>query len=189
MIVDKENFINDEENSILLDFLNKESSKIEITEDPFYVWIDLKKTEHINHPFILRVINRLQFFSHQNTGKNYKVSYLGFAYQTRGFDYHADSVWPENADDRSLGTPENGKNTYKNYDGNWVPNYVPDRKFTTVLYLNDDIIGGETHFPTLNVTINPKKNKIVGFECDEHHIHGVMPTEHGIRKTFIAWFE
>ncbi len=68
-------------------------------------------------------------------------------------------------------------------------NYCPWRVFTTVLYLNDDIVGGETHFPTLDVLVTPKSKKIVGFHCDESHVHGVMPVTSGYRKAFIMWFK
>lgn len=39
-----------------------------------------------------------------------------------------------------------------------------DRVGTGILYLNDDIEGGETHFPKLGVTIKPKKGSLLYFK-------------------------
>ena len=190
MIIQNEHFISDDENESLLKELEFRFSELVVEPEPFYFWVDLKNDTSITkNPLFLRVYNRLLQLVKKETGESLRMSYFGFAIQTKGFDYHADSVWPENASDRNLGTPQINENTYKNYSGLWIPNYVPDRKFTTVLYLNDNINGGETHFPTQQLLVKPQKNKVVGFECDENHVHGVMPTTQGVRKAFISWYE
>ena len=156
----------------------------------FYKWIQIDSDDKIFDDLnFLKIFNKNLLFAKRNFDTKLTISYLGFAFQNKGFDYHADSVWPENENDRNLGYPTHDGNGYKDYKGDWVPNYVPTRKYTTVLYLNDDFEGGETHFPTLDVLVKPQKNKIVGFGCDEKHVHGVMPTINGLRKAFICWFE
>lgn len=186
----KNNFIDDSENSFLLSFFEEKSNKNLSPTESFYDWYEISKQDEIfKSPIFLRIYNRNLFFARDCYGSKLSLDYFGFAYQTKGFDYHADSVWPENPNKRSMGYPSKENNTYTKYDGTWVPNYVPTRKFTTVLYLNEGFDGGETHFPTLDILVKPEKNKIVGFGCNEKYVHGVIPTTNGIRKAFICWFE
>lgn len=190
MVHIKNNFIEESKNSFLLSILNERCNKNLSYQDSFYEWYEISKQDEIfKSPIFLRIFNRTLFFARDCYGSKLNLDYFGFAYQTKGFDYHADSVWPENPDMRSMGVPSKENNTYSNYEGNWIPNYVPTRKFTTVLYLNEEFEGGETHFPTLDILVKPDKNKILGFGCDEKYVHGVMPTTGGIRKAFICWFE
>lgn len=186
----KNNFINDSENSFLISEMDSRIITSQLRDREFYEWYEIGLDDKLfNSVEFLRIFNRNLFFAKDNFGTNLKVHYLGFAYQTKGFDYHADSVWPEEEQHRALGSPSNDDNKFRNYNGNWIPNYVPTRKYTTVLYLNDGFDGGETHFPTLDILVKPEKNKIVGFGCDEKYVHGVMPTKGGIRRAFICWFE
>jgi len=190
MVSEKYNFISESEKNFLLNTLEDKIRDEIITDDNFYIWKEISVDDRCSgHPIFISIMNRTISFAQEKFGQNLKLHYFGFAIQKRGFDYHADSVWPELSEDRFLGIPETNKNNYINYSGIWVPNPLPTRKFTTVLYLNDDIVGGETHFPTLDVLVKPVKNKVVGFGCDEKFVHGVMPTTSGIRKTFICWFE
>jgi hypothetical protein len=190
MVHIKNNFIDETENNFLFSFLNEKTNKSFSTEENFYEWYEISKDDDIfNSPLFLRIFNRNLFFVRNSYGTNLKLHYCGFANQTRGFDYHADSVWPEIPENRVMGLPSKENNTYSNYQGNWIPNYVPNRKYTTVLYLNEGFDGGETHFPVLDILVKPEKNKILGFGCDEKFVHGVMPTTNGVRKAFICWFE
>lgn len=185
-----ENFISDSENDYLSGVLDSKLKNFIPESEVFYKWfeIDLKDKLFDDLNF-LRIFNKNLSFAKEHFDTKLSIHYLGFAYQNKGFDYHADSVWPENQDDRFLGYPTLDGIGYKNYQGNWIPNYVPTRKYTTVLYLNENFDGGETHFPTLDTLVKPKKNKIAGFGCSEKYVHGVMPTTNGLRKAFICWFE
>lgn len=187
MVTQENDFLNYYESQYLIGLLYNELGDYS-PEEPFYKWINTTEESYYYHNFVFSKILLRHFqFVKKHTGLNLSLDYLGFAYQTKGFPYHADAVWPENEVDRNLGNPEIEK--YKNYNGLWVPNYVPERKFTTVLYLNDDFNGGETHFPTLDILVKPESRKIVGFDCDEKHVHGVMPVTNGIRSAFICWFK
>lgn len=191
MVVQKQNFISDYERDFLLSEIDNNIKDLEFGPEPFYHWINIG----VNNPklstlFYRQLIQKqIDFLNETVEVRNWEIDYIGFAYQTKGFDYHADSVWPENPDSRSLGTPDHHHDNFSHYDGTWVDNYCPWRVFTTVLYLNDDIVGGETHFPTLDILVTPKSKKIVGFHCDESHVHGVMPVTSGYRKAFIMWFK
>ena len=60
-----------------------------------------------------------------------------------GFGDHTDFFAPQSADD---GDRMSGQ-----------------RIFTAIFYLNDDFVGGETVFPLLNITVTPKKGKMLLF--------------------------
>ncbi len=190
MVDIKKNFINDTENNFLSSILDERLDHSKEREDLFYEWYAIPFEDKLFDDIqFLRLFNKNLSYAKLHFSSYLKIDYVGFAYQTKGFGYHADSVWPEDPEYRSLGEPEKNENTYKNYDGSWVPNYASHRKYTTVLYLNDDFEGGETHFPTLDILTKPEKNKILGFRCDENFVHGVMPTYNGVRKAFICWFK
>jgi hypothetical protein len=87
-----------------------------------------------------------------------------------------------------LGDPTRDE-LYTNYEGEWIPNYASSRRFTTVLYLNDNFDGGETHFPIQDVKLKPESKKLAGFYCDRDYVHGVLPTTNGVRKALIVWFD
>lgn len=190
MIIQHPNFINDYELKGLVNHLEVLVRTETFDNEPFYHWIkveDEKSTYQID--FLRSTIHRhLEYLNDFIEKRDWKINYMGFAYQTAGFPYHADAFWPKTESQRELGNPSHSKNTFTGYEGEWEPNYVPERIFTTVLYLND-VIGGETDFPTFKARVRPQTKKLLGFHCDEKHIHGVLPTIEGIRKTFIMWFE
>lgn len=71
-------------------------------------------------------------------------------------------------------------------DGN--PNYVHWRKYSGVLYLNDDYLGGNTFFPDHGPKIIiPKKGKFVIYPAGLKYNHGVT-TVVGKRYTMPIWF-
>ena len=189
MIIQNPNFITDEEKDNLLSLLNLKIQGETFYNLNFYHWIEINKTDYSENRFIEKILSKhIDHLNKTVEKRNWKVEYCGFAYQTQGFAYHADAVWPSQELDRNLGTPKNDGSGFIHYEGDWVPNYVPERYFTTVLFLNE-VVGGETHFPNLDIKLVPEPKKLIGFHCDENHIHGVMPTTKGVRKTFIVWFE
>ena len=191
MVIQKQDFISDYERDFLLGEIENNIKDLKFGSNPFYHWINLDVTDPILSTLHYKKLieKHFKFLNESIEVRDWEIDYIGFAYQTKGFDYHADAVWPENPESRSLGTPDHHHDNFSHYDGEWVDNYCPWRVFTTVLYLNDDIVGGETHFPTLDILVTPKSKKIVGFHCDESHVHGVMPVTSGYRKAFIMWFK
>jgi hypothetical protein len=188
MVTDIDNFITEEERLQLLEELSNGLDTSKITEDEFYIWDNLEVDELENlNPIFKKILDRQYKLIEIEEGlTDLKLDYFGFATQTRAFPYHADSVWPKEEKDRFLGWP--GRDGYTFYQGEWISNYVERRIYTTVLYLNDNFEGGETHFPVLDELYKPKSKKLVGFYCDENHVHGVFPVKNGIRKAFICWF-
>lgn len=188
MVTEISNFITEDERLLLLEELTSRLDSSKIVDDPFYIWDNIK-VEDLDtlDPIYNKILSRQYRVIKLETGlTDLGLDYVGFAIQTKAFPYHADAVWPKNEEDRFLGWP--GQDGYKHYDGEWIGNYVENRVYTTVLYLNDNFDGGETDFPMLGKSYTPESKKLVGFYCDEKHVHGVMPVENGIRKAFICWF-
>lgn len=81
-------------------------------------------------------------------------------------------------------------------DAQIVPNHTPDRKFTAILYLDNDHLGGNTIFgrgPIRYrdgdpVEIASKAGSMVIAPTDERHFHETTPVHSGIRHALVAWF-
>jgi hypothetical protein len=65
------------------------------------------------------------------------------------------------------------------------------KNYSTLIYLNDDFVGGELYFPQYSdLTIKPIENLSICFKGDTKHLHGVKMVEEGIRYTIsIFWTE
>lgn len=67
------------------------------------------------------------------------------------------------------------------------------RTHSAILYLNDDFTGGETHFPTLDITVKPKKGSIVIWNnmdngrIDPDSFHAGLPVIEGRKWILILW--
>ena len=55
----------------------------------------------------------------------------------------------------------------------------PSVVFANVIYVNDDFIGGELHFPNIDITYKPKKGSLIVFPSDNEYLHGVLPVGPG----------
>lgn len=51
--------------------------------------------------------------------------------------------------------------------------------FANVMYVNDDFIDGELHFPKIDITFKPKKGDLIVFPSDDDYLHGVRPVGKG----------
>ena len=71
---------------------------------------------------------------------------------------------------------------------NGHPNETWWRKYSTVLYLNDDCSGGNTYFPDHDLTIEPKKGRLALFDAGLEYKHGVSEVTSGVRKNLIAFW-
>ncbi|RKP47889.1 2OG-Fe(II) oxygenase [Cohnella endophytica] len=73
-------------------------------------------------------------------------------------------------------------------------NVVNNRISTLVMYLNDVEAGGETHFPSLRLSVTPKKGSAVYFEyfysdhlLNEHTLHAGNPVVVGEKWVATQW--
>ena len=63
-----------------------------------------------------------------------------------------------------------------------------------MIYLNDDFEGGETHFPSLNLVVKPKKGKLVIWDnvnedgsLDFNSLHAGLPVKKGFKYIAVIW--
>jgi prolyl 4-hydroxylase len=68
------------------------------------------------------------------------------------------------------------------------------RIFTTLIYLNDTFLGGETDFPLLSKKIKPETGKLVVWsnidengECDHDSLHAGLPVLEGTKYIAVFW--
>lgn len=65
---------------------------------------------------------------------------------------------------------------------------APWRLYSSVVYLNDNFVGGETYFDSLGIEVDPVPGRLSIFSCGIEHTHGVREIEGGIRKTLISFW-
>jgi len=83
---------------------------------------------------------------------------------------------------------------YNKNEGIFKPHYdvngsggTEKRLFAVLMYLNDVDEGGETEFPEWNISVSPKKGRILLFPCNYLFLHqGNVPISHD--KYMIAMF-
>lgn len=68
--------------------------------------------------------------------------------------------------------------------GRLTPNGHPHRDISTVLYLNDEFLGGELRFPRVGVSVNPRAGMLVMFPGSKEFSHVVTTVTKG--KRFIV---
>ena len=62
------------------------------------------------------------------------------------------------------------------------------RHYGSVIYLNDDYVGGHTFYPNHNVEIIPKAGTLTLHPGDPNHLHGVTKVEGSIRYTIASFW-
>jgi hypothetical protein len=55
----------------------------------------------------------------------------------------------------------------------------PTVAFACVLYVNDDFVDGELHFPKIDLKYKPKKGALIVFPSSDKYFHGVLPVGAG----------
>lgn len=68
------------------------------------------------------------------------------------------------------------------------------RIFSTILYLNDDFTGGETHFPKYNLTVKPKSGSVFTWRninkdgtMNKDSFHAGLPVTQGNKYIIVVW--
>ena len=62
------------------------------------------------------------------------------------------------------------------------------KDIATLVYLNDDYVGGDIYFPDYDMSFKPKPGDLLCFPDNEDYVHGVKPILDGIRYTTPRWF-
>lgn len=58
----------------------------------------------------------------------------------------------------------------------------------TLVYLNDDYVGGDIYFPKYNISYKPKPGDLLCFPDNPDYVHGVKTIDLGTRYTAPRWF-
>jgi predicted 2-oxoglutarate/Fe(II)-dependent dioxygenase YbiX len=128
---------------------------------------------NISDPQVRKLVNAFKFDAAFFARKCFNESHL---YP----DYTDLVLW-----DEGTGMVVHADNSYQ--DG--TPNYCSWRKYSGVLYLNDEFLGGETFFPDLGpLFIKPKKGKFVVYPSNLEYSHGITTVVGGKRYTMPIWF-
>jgi len=72
--------------------------------------------------------------------------------------------------------------------GKWVPNHIPGRTYTAVLYLNDGFTGGDIRFPGRGVQLHPTRGLLLAYPSDGRFYHEVLPVTGGVRLSVLMGF-
>lgn len=75
-----------------------------------------------------------------------------------------------------------------NVDMDGTPSIASWRVYSSIIYLNNDFIGGQTFFPNYNYEIDPEPGKLAVFSCNLEHAHGIREIEGGVRKTVASFW-
>jgi hypothetical protein len=86
------------------------------------------------------------------------------------------------------------KNTY--FAPHFDSNELLNRKYTLLIYLNDDFSGGETYFPELKKSIKPKKGTALLFKnfinkkrSTIYSLHAGLPVSKGVKYACNIWIK
>lgn len=61
------------------------------------------------------------------------------------------------------------------------------RVISALIYMNDVEEGGETHFPLFDVTVQPKKGRLVIFPSNYAYLHEARPPTSGVKYSMAVW--
>ena len=62
-----------------------------------------------------------------------------------------------------------------------TPSGFPTREISSLIYWNDDYLGGEICFPNQSITLKPKAGTLILFPSNNNFPHQVFPVEQGLR--------
>jgi len=62
------------------------------------------------------------------------------------------------------------------------------RAFGSIIYLNDDYVGGKTIYPNFNFEVTPKTGSLAIHPGDAEHLHGVSKIENSMRYTIASFW-
>lgn len=67
------------------------------------------------------------------------------------------------------------------------PNNTWSGHFSCLIYLNDDFVGGEIHFPKQNLTIKPEAGMLIAFPGNKNYEHSVNEFHGSERFALSLW--
>jgi predicted 2-oxoglutarate/Fe(II)-dependent dioxygenase YbiX len=64
---------------------------------------------------------------------------------------------------------------------------IHDRDLSTVIFLNNNFVGGEFVFPDFRISITPEPGMLICFPSNQYYSHGVCPVKTGVRYSLVNW--
>jgi len=135
--------------------------------------------------------NNVFYYNIDNKALNKKVIEINYSVAELLTTIHKVQVYPHFCD---LVLWREGQSMERHVDDGSNSNNREDlnmRKYSAILYLNDDYIGGKTFIKVTNETDYfsvPKTGTLVMFTGDSRSAHGVTKIEKGNRGTIAMWF-
>ena len=170
MIIEQDDFLTIDECNSLIDYL-KNNLVLDLSED-FWHGRTLGCT-NINDVFIRKLVEQIHYRISNICVRSFDEDviypeYSNLVYWAPGMvlDAHADNFF--------LHDPS-------------AEHYTSHRDYSSVIYLNDDYVGGETFFVD-NRDIKPKVGKMILFTSGKDDVHGVREVISGDRFTMSLWF-
>lgn len=170
-IVEYQNFLSDEECLELIDFFN---TKEDLWQDTcFYKTsvidphapIQFWDKKNINENYFNDLRGRLQIVAEEVAKRSLKNLSLS------GHRWLPGSFASEHSDNTEL-------------DG--TPNAWKDNKFVTIIYLNDNYLGGHLEFNKHKISISPSAGSVVAFDPGFINLHSVSKIVEGERYTILS---
>lgn len=184
-----DNFINDQENALFVDLIEKPKC---YGVDTYYKYL---ATETKVTPFNLYIQNGRYYKSAVENNFNPLIdnayidikkrinSLLPLKLKTEHFciekysttgDYTCESQRPINND--TLGAPASASNNHESffeYQGEWGLTENGYNLYCARIFLNNDFEGGNVTFPQYKFDINPVRNRLVLYPCNKEYIYGI----------------
>jgi len=63
-----------------------------------------------------------------------------------------------------------------------------DKHYSSLIYFNDDYVGGSLYMPQYNFEIQPEPGMLISFKGDSKHLHGVREITEGVRHTLSVFW-
>lgn len=106
------------------------------------------------------------------------------------FEHYSNKMYPFAA--KNIKSSEGLLSILKYSKSGYLPEHqdqgVSSRVLSTVGYLNDNYVGGEIHFPYVNITIKPEAGSVIFFPSNFVYVHQVKPIEDGTRYAIPQWY-
>lgn len=108
----------------------------------------------------------------------------------KAFQHYSTEIYPLAA--RNIKSSEGLLSILKYSKSGYLPEHqdqgVSSRVLSTVGYLNDNYVGGEIHFPYVNIKIKPEAGSVIFFPSNFIYVHEVMPVTDGTRYAIPQWY-
>jgi hypothetical protein len=191
----------------IMDFVKKQPmvSDAFMQKENLLIQIDSLKNQKIYNKSHFSILNNIhlefeaaiQVFDHTKVPNGFSLKHSGYflEFTMKPRKYKADNSEPLDIAHREFGIPGLIGSSNFNYkkDIEWIDGFdgenIRNDRYKATFFLNDDFCAGETTFPTKNLDISPKINKLLIHPCSRDYIYGVRPVVNGARFAIVAYYQ